>query len=164
MEGSSTRTEPAAALRGFTKILPPLSSCWRFMASNALRVIRTSPRTSKLEGSLSFFRVARSTRSGTERIVFTLGVTSSPVRPSPRVTHRRRRHAQRDVFAGASIAASDAAREAAVDVLQRDAETIEFVLGDVFDFFAAAALAHTALEIRQGFIGKSVVQAEHGAS
>src|SRR5712671_1416034 len=33
----------------------------------------------------------------------------------------------RDVFAGAAVTASDAAREAAVDILQRDAEAIEFV-------------------------------------
>src|SRR5712672_1980952 len=75
-----------------------------------------------------------------------------------------RLHVGRDVFAGASIAASDAAREAAVDVLQRDAEAIELVLGDVLDFFAAAALANAAVEIGQGLVGKSVVQAEHRAS
>src|SRR5712672_875038 len=72
-------------------------------------------------------------------------------------------HVGRDVFAGASIAASDAARESAVHILQRDAEAVELVLGDVLDVFAAAALAHTAVEIRQGFVGKSVVQAKHGA-
>src|SRR6267154_191179 len=72
-------------------------------------------------------------------------------------------HVGRNVFASASIAASDAARESAVDVLQRNAEAVEFVLGDVLDFFAAAALAHAAVEIGQGLVGKSVVQAEHGA-
>src|SRR5712675_609386 len=59
-------------------------------------------------------------------------------------------HIGRDVFAGASIAASDAARESAVHILQRDAEAVEFVLGDVLDVFAAAALANAAVEIRQG--------------
>src|SRR5882762_3730327 len=74
-----------------------------------------------------------------------------------------RLHVGRDVFAGASVAASDAARESAVHILQRDAEAVELVLGDIFDFFAAAALANAAVEIGQGFVGKSVVQAKHGA-
>src|SRR5882762_10091250 len=69
----------------------------------------------------------------------------------------------RYIFAGAPVAAGDAARESAVHILQRDAEAVEFVLGDVLDFLAAAALANAAVEIRQGFVGKSVVQAEHGA-
>src|SRR6266566_3725933 len=39
-------------------------------------------------GSLIFFSTPASTRSGVDRIVFTFGVTSSPVVPSPRVAPR----------------------------------------------------------------------------
>ena len=45
-----------------------------------------SPRTSKLPVRPAFFSRPASKFSGIERIVFTLGVTSSPVLPSPRVT------------------------------------------------------------------------------
>src|SRR6266513_92690 len=70
------------------KIFPPdLSCCW-FNISNDFLVITTSPRTSKFAGSLVFFNTPVSTRSGIDRIVFTFGVTSSPVVPSPRVAHR----------------------------------------------------------------------------
>src|SRR6267154_1364903 len=58
-------------------------------------------------------------------------------------------HVGRDVFAGAHIAAGDAARETTVDVLQRDAQTVKFVFSDVLNFFVAAALTHAAVEIGQ---------------
>ena len=90
IRGSSTRTEPAAELRGLLKILPPCSACCWLSASKALRDISTSPRTSKFCGKPNFFSSFSSMLSGIERIVFTLGVTSSPVVPSPRVTPRAR--------------------------------------------------------------------------
>src|SRR5713101_6695136 len=74
-----------------------------------------------------------------------------------------RLHVGSDIFAGAPVAASDASREAAVYVLQRNAEAVKLVFGDVLYFFAAAALAHAAVEIGHGLVGKGVVQAEHGA-
>ena len=50
---------------------------------------KTSPRTSTSAGTGS--SAVTESRWGTEAIVLTLGVTSSPVRPSPRVSARTRR-------------------------------------------------------------------------
>ncbi len=72
-------------------------------------------------------------------------------------------HVWRDVFAGRAVAAGDAAHEDSVFVLQRNAEAVEFMLGDVFDFFAANSLPHAAIEIAEGLVGESVVEAEHRA-
>ncbi len=73
------RSEPAAELRGLMNNRSP-ASAWRALsASNAGRGMYTSPRTSSTDGA-PFGR-----RSGTASIVAMLAVTSSPIRPSPRV-------------------------------------------------------------------------------
>jgi hypothetical protein len=45
--------------------------------------------------------------------------------------------------------------------VQRQAQAVEFVFGDVIDFFAAGELAHAAVEIAQRVHGKCVVEAHH---
>ena len=67
----------------------------------------------------------------------------------------------RDILAGRTIAARDAAHQNSVFILQGNAEAIEFVLGYVFNFLAAASLAHPAIEIAQRVVGKCVVEAQH---
>ena len=78
MAGSSTRSEPAAALRGLANRESPFASRSAFSRSNARRFITVSPRTSNAARSVV-------TRSGSERIVRAFSVTSSPTTPSPRV-------------------------------------------------------------------------------
>ena len=78
--------------------------------------------------------------SGMERMVRTLGVTSSPVVPSPRVTRADKR---------------------AFFVNQRHAEAVEFVFGDVFDLFAAGEFADAAIEIGELVEREGVVEADH---
>ncbi len=71
-------------------------------------------------------------------------------------------HVWRDVLAGGAIAARNAAHQQAILVLQRDAQAIEFMLGDVFDFLLAASLSHSPIPLSQRIIRKRVVQAQHG--
>ncbi len=87
--GSFWRREPAAALRGLANIGLPASAIEAFSRSKASTGRKTSPRTSISPGTGNFLLVF--SRWGTESIVLTLGVTSSPVRPSPRVSARTRR-------------------------------------------------------------------------
>ena len=83
--GSFCRSDPAAALRGLANGLFPAA------VSSALRAAKpsigknTSPRTSSRAGK--GWESARS-RSGTEAMVRTFRVMSSPVQPSPRVSAR----------------------------------------------------------------------------
>ena len=81
--GSSCRSDPAAALRGFANRGSPDAARPLLMASNALAGRYTSPRTSRNAGG----RAPRS-RSGRLLIVLRLAVTSSPWKPSPRVAPR----------------------------------------------------------------------------
>lgn len=81
--GSFWRSEPAAALRGLAKGLSPASTRRALSSSNPAMGKKTSPRISTSAGTRSPLR-----RSGISAIVRTLGVMSSPVRPSPRVAAR----------------------------------------------------------------------------
>ena len=87
--GSFCRSEPAAALRGLANTGLPASVIETLSRSNASVGRNTSPRTSTSAGTGSSSLPV--SRCGTESIVFTLGVTSSPVRPSPRVSARTSR-------------------------------------------------------------------------
>ena len=87
--GSFWRSEPAAALRGLAKTGLPASVIDSLSRSNASFGRNTSPRTSSSPGVGNSSLAA--SRWGTESMVLTLGVTSSPVRPSPRVSARTRR-------------------------------------------------------------------------
>ena len=84
--GSFCRSDPAAALRGLAKAGLPASCSDSLSRSKAAAGRNTSPRTSSSSGTSSPV-----SRAGTDLIVFTLGVTSSPVRPSPRVAALTRR-------------------------------------------------------------------------
>jgi len=101
--GSSVRIVPAAAFLGFAARACPAASRSAFIASNAICGSTTSPRTSKLPpaGIPAAFSFAAETPSGTDRIVRTFVVTSSPVAPSPRVNPRR------SVTPAASVTAPD---------------------------------------------------------
>jgi hypothetical protein len=66
---------------------PSASRSWFIFRKTAIG-ITTSPRTSKGTGSLLFFNFSAEIESGTERIVRTLLVTSSPIVPSPCVVAR----------------------------------------------------------------------------
>ena len=79
--GSFCRSEPAAELRGLANAALPASSSDSFSLSNASTGMNTSPRTSSMAG----YAGARSAAPGPTEIVRMFGVTSSPVRPSPRV-------------------------------------------------------------------------------
>ena len=81
--GSSCRRLPAAALRGFAKGASPSSSRRSFSSRKPGLVMYTSPRTTRCDGRV--VALLRSQASGTSAIVRTFSVTSSPVRPSPRV-------------------------------------------------------------------------------
>ncbi len=87
--GSFCRSDPAAALRGLANIGLPASFMDSLRRSNASTGRNTSPRTSTRVGT-GYCSVPVS-RCGTFSIVRTLGVTSSPVRPSPRVAARTSR-------------------------------------------------------------------------
>ncbi len=87
--GSFWRSDPAAALRGLANIGLPASAIEALSRSKASTGRNTSPRTSTSAGTgNSSLPVSR---WGTEAMVLTLGVTSSPVRPSPRVSARTSR-------------------------------------------------------------------------
>ena len=81
--GSFWRSEPAPLLRGLAYSAWPASSRSALIRANSALGMNTSPRASSVAGSAS--------RSGIDRIVRRLGVTSSPVDPSPRVEPRARR-------------------------------------------------------------------------
>ncbi len=66
-----------------------------------------------------------------------------------------------DVFAGRSIAARHAAHKFSASVLQRNTQTIEFVLGNIFDLFLANAFTHAPVEVAQRVVRKRVVEAQH---
>ena len=83
--GSFCRSEPAAALRGLANAGLPASRIDSLSRSNASTGRNTSPRTSTQRGH-RVVRRCRSAGAGSMSIVRTLGVTSSPVRPSPRVS------------------------------------------------------------------------------
>ena len=87
--GSFCRSDPAAAFRGFANTGLPASVIAVLSRSNASTGRNTSPRTSSSRGTGNSSLAA--SRCGTESIVLTLGVTSSPVRPSPRVSARTSR-------------------------------------------------------------------------
>ncbi len=87
--GSFWRSEPAAALRGLANDGLPASIIDSLSRSKASLGRNTSPRTSTSAGTGNSF--VPESRCGTESMVFTLGVTSSPVRPSPRVSARTSR-------------------------------------------------------------------------
>ena len=83
IRGSFWRSEPAAEFRGLAKAGRPASSSDSFSFSNASTGMNTSPRTSSTAGwPVPFSRV------GMAEMVRMLGVTSSPVRPSPLVAAR----------------------------------------------------------------------------
>ena len=83
MRGSSCLSEPAAALRGFAKLLLARR---RALGVELVETVaghdRLRPRTSSTAAAIAR---AGKVSSGTERIVFRLEVMSSPVMPSPRV-------------------------------------------------------------------------------
>ena len=87
--GSFWRSEPAAALRGLANSGLPASAIDSLSRSKASPGRNTSPRTSTSSGTGNS-SVAVS-RVGMPSMVRTLGVTSSPVRPSPRVRARTSR-------------------------------------------------------------------------
>jgi hypothetical protein len=80
IRGSFCRSDPAAELRGLAKAGLPASSSDSFSFPNASTGMNTSPLTSRIAGCPEPV-----SRVGMEEIVRMLGVTSSPVRPSPRV-------------------------------------------------------------------------------
>ena len=80
IRGSFCRSEPAAELRGLANAALPASSSDSFSLPNASTGMNTSPRTSSTAGC-----PVPESRAGMEEIVRMFGVTSSPVRPSPRV-------------------------------------------------------------------------------
>ena len=81
--GSFCRSEPAAELRGLANAGRPASWSRSFSSTNACTGKNTSPRTSRVSGQPAPFSFA-----GTDAMVRTFGVTSSPVRPSPLVAAR----------------------------------------------------------------------------
>src|SRR5207302_1036174 len=80
------RAEPAAAFRGFGAVFVPSAASRSLKALKPESGMYTSPRTSSTGGGASP-STARSA-SGIDLIVFRLGVTSSPWKPSPRVAPR----------------------------------------------------------------------------
>ena len=80
IRGSFCRSDPAAEFRGLTKAGLPAANRDSFSLSNASTGRKTSPLTSSVAGYPDPV-----SRAGMEAIVRMFGVTSSPVRPSPRV-------------------------------------------------------------------------------
>ena len=88
--GSFWRSEPAAALRGLANVGLPASRI------DVVEPLERLPGQEHLAAHLDQrghreLVGAGVSRCGTESIVLTLGVTSSPVRPSPRVSARTSR-------------------------------------------------------------------------
>ena len=86
--GSFCRSDPAAALRGLANGLLPASTCDAFSSANAATGRNTSPRISIRSGCVAG---SPPSTSGIVEMVRTFSVTSSPVRPSPRVAARTSR-------------------------------------------------------------------------
>ncbi len=84
--GSFCRSEPAAELRGLAKGALPASSKDALSFSKAATDRKISPRTSTRAGGGNFLDAF--SRCGMFATVRTFCVTSSPVRPSPRVRAR----------------------------------------------------------------------------
>ena len=82
--GSFWRSEPAAALRGLANGLSPAST--RRALSSSKRLHREEDLAADLDEVGD--AVARAGGRGMSAMVRTLGVMSSPVRPSPRVAAR----------------------------------------------------------------------------
>ncbi len=80
IRGSFCRSDPAAELRGLAKAGLPASSRDSLSLANASTGMNTSPLTSSTAGCPE-----PASRAGMEGMVRMFGVTSSPVRPSPRV-------------------------------------------------------------------------------
>ena len=70
-------------------------------------------------------------------------------------------HVGRDVFAGGAVTAGDGTDKGAFFVNEGHAEAVEFVFGDVFDFFAAGEFADAAIEIGEFVEREGVVEADH---
>ena len=87
--GSFWRSDPAAELRGLANIGLPASTREALSLSKASMDKKTSPRTSTRSGTGN--SSVPLSRCGIDLMVRTFGVTSSPVRPSPRVSARTRR-------------------------------------------------------------------------
>ena len=81
--GSFCRSDPAAALRGLANSGLPASPSCSLSLWNPATGKKTSPLTSNSSGMSD-----PDSRMGTASMVRMLGVTSSPVVPSPRVTPR----------------------------------------------------------------------------
>ncbi len=86
--GSFCRSDPAAALRGFANGGRPAATCASLSVRNASTGRNTSPRISMSSGCVAG---SPPRTSGIVVMVRTLSVTSSPVRPSPRVAARTSR-------------------------------------------------------------------------
>ncbi len=134
--GSSTRSEPAAALRGLAKRESPRSSRSAFRRSNARRFMTVSPRTSKA-AELGF----DAQRQGAD---------------GARVFG--------DVLAHRAVAARHRLHEPAVAVVRRHGKPVQFQLGHVAVGRAAQQFAHAAVEIAQLAFVQGVVQAQHGGA
>src|SRR5882724_3650318 len=65
------------------------------------------------------------------------------------------------VLARRAVAARNPAKEHPVLVKERNAQAVEFVFGDVFDLFAAAAFAYATVKIAQRIERERIVEAEH---
>ena len=86
IDGSSWRTDPAAALRGFGAARLPSAACFSVNVLNPDSGMKTSPRTSMRAGGDS--PSDDLIESGMALIVRRFGDTSSPRSPSPRVAPR----------------------------------------------------------------------------
>ena len=73
-----------------------------------------------------------------------------------------RAHVQGDVFADAPVAASDAAHQLAILVVQRQRHAVELQFAHVVDVVAAAEFVHAALPVAQFVLAVGVVEREHG--
>ena len=132
--GSFCRSDPAAVLRGLANGALPASTSAALSSSNRATGKNTSPRTSSTLGMSSPV-----SRSGTTSMVRRLGVTSSPVRPSPRVS---------------------AADQPAVLVEQVDGQPVDLELAQVGRDGAGVAL--DPLRPGRDLVGgERVVEAEH---
>src|SRR5690348_1713509 len=72
-----------------------------------------------------------------------------------------RLHIRRHVFARRAVAARHTAHQHAIFVLQGNAQPVELMLRNVFDFFLAAPFSHPPVPFPQRVIRKRIVQAEH---
>ena len=89
--GSFCRSEPAAVFRGFAYGALPAATRAAFSSSKPATGKYTSPRTSTCSGCGASPGPPPASVCGTPWMVRTFSVTSSPVRPSPRVAARTSR-------------------------------------------------------------------------